>query len=178
MKKYLQITIILVIFFIIVFFKQLGGSEKSPIVDSNVSGHVTIPDSVSQSSKAEPLTSPSSPPRPVASSNAQPKPQNSQPPAQAAGKYKNGTFAGNVADASYGYVQIQVTISNGRISNVQFLQYPNDNRTSSYINSQAMPMLKSEAIQTQSAQVDGVTGASYTSQAFASSLSSALRQAS
>lgn len=178
MKKYLQITIVLAIFFVIVLLKQVSGNQKSPIADNNVTEPATTPDSLSQSSQARPLTSPNSPPQPVSSSNTQPKPQNTQPPAQAAGKYKNGTFTGNTADASYGNVQIQVTISNGRISNVQFLQYPNDNRTSSFINSQAMPMLKYEAIQVQSAQVDGVTGASYTSQAFASSLSSALRQAS
>jgi uncharacterized protein with FMN-binding domain len=71
-----------------------------------------------------------------------------------------------------------VTISGGRISDVQFLQYPNDRRTSQMINSQAMPILKQEAIQAQSAQVSGVSGATATSGAFIQSLGNALQQAS
>ncbi len=92
--------------------------------------------------------------------------------------YKNGTYTGSVADAFYGNIQVQVTITSGRISDVQFLQYPRDRQTSIDINSQAMPYLKQEAIQAQSAQVSGVTGATATSQAFIQSLSSALQQAS
>lgn len=93
------------------------------------------------------------------------------------GKYKNGTYTGSVADAFYGNVQVQVTISGGQITDVQFLQYPSDRQTSIMINSQAMPYLKQEAIAAQSAQVAGVSGATATSQAFIQSLSSALSQA-
>jgi len=57
------------------------------------------------------------------------------------------------------------------------LLYPNDRRESVDINSQAMPYLKQEAIQAQTAQVDGVSGATDTSQAFIQSLGSALKQA-
>jgi len=56
-----------------------------------------------------------------------------------------------------------VTISGGKITDVVFLQYPSDRRTSQMINSQAMPLLKEEAIQAQSVQVSGVSGASATS---------------
>jgi len=93
------------------------------------------------------------------------------------GRYKNGTYTGSVADAFYGNVQVQVTISGGNITNVVFLQYPSDRQTSIDINSQAMPYLKQEAIQAQSAQVAGVSGATATSQAFIQSLGSALSQA-
>ena len=93
------------------------------------------------------------------------------------GQYKNGTYTGSVADAFYGNVQVQVTISSGQITDVQFLQYPNDRSTSVYINSQAMPLLKQEAIQAQSANVSGVSGASATSAAFIQSLTDALSQA-
>lgn len=91
--------------------------------------------------------------------------------------YKDGTYTGNVADAFYGNVQVQATVSGGKITDVAFLQYPGDRSTSVRINSQAMPMLKQEAIQAQSAQVDGVSGATDTSKAFIESLSSALNQA-
>lgn len=92
-------------------------------------------------------------------------------------QYKDGSYTGNAADAFYGNIQVQVTISGGKITDVVFLQYPNDRGTSVEINNQAMPMLKQEAIQAQSANVDGVSGATDTSQAFIQSLSSALNQA-
>jgi uncharacterized protein with FMN-binding domain len=93
------------------------------------------------------------------------------------GQYVDGTYTGSLADAYYGYVQIQATISGGKLASVLFLQYPNDRSTSLYINNQAMPMLKSEAIQAQNAQVNTVSGASDTSEAFRQSLSSALSKA-
>lgn len=93
------------------------------------------------------------------------------------GQYKDGTYTGSEADAFYGYIQVQVTVSSGQISDVTFLQYPNDRRDSIAINSQAMPILKQQAIKAQSSQVDGVSGATDTSQAFIQSLSSALSQA-
>ena len=91
--------------------------------------------------------------------------------------YKDGSFTGVVADAYYGNVQTQVIVSNGRITNVNFLQFPNDNRTSQHINSQAVPVLQQEVLRAQSGNVNAVSGASATSQAFYQSISSALRQA-
>jgi uncharacterized protein with FMN-binding domain len=93
------------------------------------------------------------------------------------GRYKNGEYAGAAADAYYGIIQVKAIISNGQISDVQFLQYPNDRRTSIMINTQAMPMLRSEAIAAQSANVDIISGATDSSQAFVESLGSALAQA-
>lgn len=68
-------------------------------------------------------------------------------------------------------------ISGGRLTEVRFLQYPNDRSTSVQINSQAMPYLQQEAIKAQSAKVDIVSGATYTSQAFIQSLKIALNSA-
>ncbi len=92
-------------------------------------------------------------------------------------QYKDGTYTGSVADAFYGNIQVQATISGGKISNIQFLQAPNDRGTSIYINSQADPMLAQEAIQAQSANVNIVSGATDSSQAFMQSLQAALDQA-
>jgi len=91
--------------------------------------------------------------------------------------YKDGSYTGSIQDAYYGNIQVQAVISGGKITDVIFLQYPSDNRTSQRINSQADPMLKQEAIQVQSAQVDTVSGASASSQAFQQSLVDALSQA-
>ena len=93
------------------------------------------------------------------------------------GQYTDGTYTGSVADAYYGYVQVRATISGGKLTDVTFLQYPNTHSTSVYINQQAMPYLKQEAIQVQSANVSGVTGASATSMGFRQSLATALAQA-
>ena len=93
------------------------------------------------------------------------------------GQYADGTYTGTPADAYYGTVQVQAVIQNGKITDVTFLQYPNDRRTSQYINGNAMPILISEAIQAQSANVNGVSGASETSPAFRVSLADALSQA-
>jgi uncharacterized protein with FMN-binding domain len=90
------------------------------------------------------------------------------------GKYKNGTYTGSVANAYYGNIQVKATISGGKLIDVAFLQYPNDRNTSRFINEQAMPTLKAEALQAQSANVDGVSGASDSSGAFKESLGVAL----
>lgn len=92
-------------------------------------------------------------------------------------RYKDGTYTGSVADAHWGNVQVKVIIQNGKITDVSFLQYPNERSRSVRINSYADPQLDSEAIQAQSANVDIVTGATDTSEAFIQSLSDALSQA-
>ncbi len=93
------------------------------------------------------------------------------------GMYKNGSYTGSVADAYYGNIQVEVIIQSGKIADVVFLDYPQDRGTSIRINTQAMPLLKNEAIQAQNAQVDIVSGATATSEAFRESLVSALTQA-
>lgn len=96
---------------------------------------------------------------------------------QTAVHYKDGEYTGDVTDAFYGNLQVKAVIRGGKIADVLFLQYPNDRETSIEINKQAMPMLKTEAIAAQSAEVDIVSGATQTSEAFIGSLKSALLQA-
>ncbi len=96
------------------------------------------------------------------------------PTAKPQGQYKDGTYTGPEVDAFYGYVKVQATVRSGKIASVQFLEYPNDRRTSVRINSVAVPYLQSEAIQAQSANVDIISGATLTSEAFAQSLQTAL----
>ncbi|MCX6757599.1 MAG: FMN-binding protein [Candidatus Nomurabacteria bacterium] len=98
------------------------------------------------------------------------------PPVINTGKYKNGTYTGDSVDASYGNVQVKVVISGGKIADVQFLDHPRGGN-STRINNYAMPYLISEAIALQDSNVDTVSGASYTSEAYRQSLTSALAQA-
>lgn len=95
----------------------------------------------------------------------------------AGGQYRDGQYTGNDANAFYGRVQVKAVIQNGRIVDVQFLDYPHDRRTSQRINNQAMPYLTSEAIQAQNAHVDIISGATLTSEAFIQSLQAALDSA-
>ena len=124
-----------------------------------------------------PTLLPTDTPTPVPSSSSANPPPTATPTPKPRGQYKDGSYTGSVQDAFYGNIQVQAVISSGKISNVNFLQFPNDNRTSQYINSQADPMLAQEAIQKQSANVDIVSGASASSQAFQASLADALSQA-
>ena len=94
-----------------------------------------------------------------------------------AGQYADGTYTGPVVDAYYGNVQVQAVVQNGQIADVQFLDYPHDRRTSQRINSQATPYLTQEAIQAQNGNVNIISGATLTSQAFVESLSAALQSA-
>ncbi len=96
---------------------------------------------------------------------------------QQTGQYKDGVYTGPTVDAFYGLVQVQATVQSGKLADVQFLQFPNDRRTSQMINRQAMPWLVQEAIQAQSAYVNIISGATLTSEGFAQSLYAALNQA-
>ena len=125
-----------------------------------------------------PVSRPATVPAPTPTPAPIPKPTPLPAPVIQRGPFtKDGSFTGDVADAYYGNIQVAATIQNGFITDVQFLQYPSDRRTSIDINSQAMPILRSEAIQAQSANVDIVSGATDSSGAFRESLSSALSQA-
>ena len=90
---------------------------------------------------------------------------------------KNGTVTGQVVQTRFGSVQVQVTIAAGKITDVTALQLPNDRQRSAEISGIVEPMLKSEALTAQSAQIDLVSGATYTSDGYAQSLQSALDQA-
>lgn len=89
---------------------------------------------------------------------------------------KSGTFTGTAIQTSDGTIQVQITVSNGKLTAVQMLQYPTSGR-SSQVSQSAIPTLIQEALQAQSAQIHAVSGATYTSQGFAQSLQSALVQA-
>lgn len=93
------------------------------------------------------------------------------------GAYIDGIYTGSAADAYFGTVQVRATISGGQITDVAFLQYPDDRGTSREISNRTMPILKQEAIRMQSASVDIISGATQTTQGFRQSLGDALAQA-
>jgi uncharacterized protein with FMN-binding domain len=88
--------------------------------------------------------------------------------------YRDGTVQGPVISTRYGDVQVQVTISGGAITDVTALQLPSRDGRSQRIASIAEPILRQEALTAQSARIDLLSGATYTSDGYARSLQSAL----
>jgi uncharacterized protein with FMN-binding domain len=86
----------------------------------------------------------------------------------------SGTFTGGAADTRYGPVQVQITMAGGRITDAQAVQYPQESGRDVRINSTAVPELNQETLQAQSAQIDTVSGATYTSEGYQQSLQSAI----
>jgi uncharacterized protein with FMN-binding domain len=89
---------------------------------------------------------------------------------------KGGTFDGTPIDVGYGVVQVEVTVAGGKVTNVTELSLPSGGR-SGRISSYAAPVLEQETLSAQTARIDLVSGATYTSEGFRESLQSALNQA-
>jgi uncharacterized protein with FMN-binding domain len=89
----------------------------------------------------------------------------------------SGTFTGKRTYAYYGYIRLQAIMKSGSLSDIKIVEYPSDNGRSRYINSIAIPYLIQEAVDAQSWNVDLISGATFTSEAFVQSLRDALRQA-
>ena len=87
------------------------------------------------------------------------------------------TVTGTAADTRYGPVQVKVSVTNGKITSVQAVEYPTDRARDVQINSYAVPLLDKEAVAANSAKIDTISGATYTANGFKTSLQSALTQA-
>ena len=87
------------------------------------------------------------------------------------------TYTGRAVDTQYGTVQIKITVAAKKITNVAFVQLTAFDGRSQEINSYAAPILLQETMTAQSANINNVSGASYTSQGYAQSLQSALDKA-
>jgi uncharacterized protein with FMN-binding domain len=87
------------------------------------------------------------------------------------------TVTGPVVQTRWGPVQVRISLRNGKVTDVQAVQYPNGNGRDAEINSVALPLLRSAALQAQSAQIDMVSGATVTSAGYLQSLQAALDQA-
>ncbi len=114
-------------------------------------------------------------PSPSASSGASP-PASSDTPATASPTPTTVTLAGSVISYFYGTAQVQVTLQDGQITDVTALQLPNEGR-SGWISQQVAPMLRDEVLSAQSAQINLISGATFTSEAYATSLQAALDRA-
>ena len=89
----------------------------------------------------------------------------------------DGTFTGGTQETQFGPVQVEVTVSGGKITDVKALQLTNAEQRSVDISNQAAPILRSEVLAAQSASVATVSGATFTTEGYLTSLQSALDKA-
>ncbi len=159
----------------------VGATDNTPVAGAPLPTAPVaqaVPDSAQTSSQSSTAsgtqaTKPTAAARPRAT--ATPVPPTAAP--RTTGAYRDGTYTGPAVNAFWGQVQVQATVRNGQVANVQVLQYPSDRRTSVSINRQAIPWLQSEVMQAQNANVDIISGATLTSEAFIRSLQAALSNA-
>jgi len=83
-------------------------------------------------------------------------------------------ITGNVADTAYGPVQVQVVVKATKIVKVNILEQPTSTQNDLQIGQFAFPRLIAETLSAQSARIDTVSGATYTSGGYVKSLQSAL----
>ena len=180
MKKFILSLFVLASFGFYVISQNSNKSSNNFVAEAPIA----IPNNNTSSTKKSPSTVAVVPTTPVVN-NPAPKPVTPSPkptpfvtpPPKKTGMYNDGTYVGNSADAYYGNVQVKAVITNGKLSDIVFLDYPQDRGHSIQINNYALPILKQEAIQSQSANVNTVSGATDSSGAFMDSLASALAQA-
>ncbi len=168
MKKLLYIALLVGSYAAFIFYIQLNATSSvstTPVFINDAPKY--IPPTAVPVITTLPTPSPAPAPAPA------PKPT----PAKQAALYKNGSYTGISADAYYGNVQVRITVSNGAISGVEFLDHPQDRGRSIQINNYAMPRLISEVIQAQNTNINAISGATATSSAFMQSLQSAVSQA-
>jgi uncharacterized protein with FMN-binding domain len=93
------------------------------------------------------------------------------------GSSGSSTVTGDVASTRWGPVQVQLTIADGKITDVEVVQYPDNNGKDRQINARALPTLIRETLSAQSDNIDMVSGATVTSDGYVQSLQSALDEA-
>jgi len=100
-------------------------------------------------------------------------------PSSTAASGSSGTrkVVGDAQDTRYGAVQVELVLTGNKITDVITLQVPNRERRDVEINDQAVPILREEVLAAQSAKIDMVSGASYTSSGYAWSVQSAIDKA-
>lgn len=148
-------------------FSFFGNDDSNPFGE-NSTPRTTLVSTPKTTTTTKPNTTLVSTPKTIPVVTTPPKPK---------GLYTDGTYTGSNEYAYSGYVKVTAVISNGRLSNIQYPATEAGPRTSQRIYDYSMPQLKSEAISAQSANINGVSGATYTSDAFKQSLAYALTQA-
>jgi major membrane immunogen (membrane-anchored lipoprotein) len=87
------------------------------------------------------------------------------------------TVTGDAADTIYGPVQVQITVKRGKLTAANATVYPTETPRDAQINAYAIPQLEQETVAAGNANIDAISGATYTSNGYIASLQSALSKA-
>ena len=159
-----------------------GGPVTGPVATSSASASSSPSSSAAATTKAtaaatknaRPVATKSSGTNTVATAPATQAPATTAPTTNST-KSINGTFTGPSINVNYGNVQVKITVVNGRITDAVAVKAPTG-KNDRYTN-MAVPTLKAQTLKAQSADIQGVSGASYTSYGWYTSLQGALAQA-
>ncbi|WP_419817285.1 FMN-binding protein [Glaciibacter flavus] len=144
---------------------ELGASARTSIPTATDVSAPTTGDAASGDSAAASAG-------PAASATATPSPAVTAPNSSTT----SGTYTGSDVQTRFGDVQVQVVVANGSITDVVALALTDDENRSRQISARAAPILRTEVLAAQSSQVQMVSGATYTSEAYLTSLQAALDQ--
>ena len=141
---------------------ELDTPSAAPVETQSATPQATATKKAAARKSATPKASVSATPAPVATKVA-------------ATKGVSGAFTGSAVDIGYGIMQVKITVVNGKITEAEAVQTPSG-RNDRWTN-MAVPVLRQRTLEAQSANINGVSGASYTSYGWYTSLVSALKQA-
>src|SRR6476661_4843030 len=162
---------------VLLFSYHTSTSSKGSTVAAPVLGQAANGAAVPTPSATTPSETSTTDPSTSVTSGAAATPTPSASASSSSSSSAAKTYTGDAIGTRYGDVQVQITVKSGKITAAQVLQVPwNDNRDQE-INSYAVPVLNSEVVQAQSANIDMVSGATYTSDGYIQSLQSAIDQA-
>ena len=136
----------------------------------SVTGSQVTP-SLTPSTKPTPAATPTPAPKPTPAPT--PKPTPAPTPVK---QTVNGTFTGDAINVSYGIVQVRITVTNSQITDAQAIQSPTGGKSGS-ISSSSIPILRQNTLAAQSAAIRGVSGATFTSNGWIRSLTTAIARA-
>jgi len=142
------------------------------VIDTKAASPAAVsPTTTAPPAGAPPSPDPTDPTEPPTTTTPRTAPPTTRPPSS------NRTVDGPVVDTRYGPVQVEVVVDGGRITDVKALEFTSEARRSQSISQQALPMLRDEVLSAQSANIDTISGATYTSDAYGQSLQAALDSA-
>ncbi len=189
MRRYLQLVIVLIIFFSAVFLRHLTETERRPFPrasnadggEPRVSPTPTVASVLTLVPAATPTPTETPQPTPTATATVTsvttPSPAKTWPTFFADSVFRDGAFSGKPARTTYGNLQVQVVMHDGRIEDILIMEYPLSTPTSERMSLELIPQLRSQALALQDWDVDVVSGATQTSQAFKKALVYSLREA-
>ena len=155
-------------------FRSTSGLAVKPASSAAISPRTRTPAGSRPPARTPSTTAPARD-TPTTGTPATAAPQNTAPPATPPATTRQvRTIDGDPIDSQYGTVQLRVTLRGNQITDIVALQMPDSHQRSLEISQAAEPILRQEALQAQSAQIDIVSGATFTSDSYAQSLQSVL----